>query len=95
MKGKTFKIRAVMKISGERIEFSKTNPGRVKGDKIIGIVDEDGKEKHVSIPLSEVKWVSVWVKRIDQGKVSLVLVALIAVPIIAGAVLFIHLSSGI
>jgi len=68
-KGKEVKIVAVLKKSGERIEFPEGEPGKIVGDKIVGeVVDEAMGRKPVSIPIPDV-WV-VWVKRADAGKTA-------------------------
>jgi hypothetical protein len=66
-KGKEVKIVAVLKKSGERIEFPEGEPGKIVGEKIVGeVVDEAMGRKPVSIPVPDV-WV-VWVKKADAGK---------------------------
>jgi hypothetical protein len=72
-KGEKVKILAVLKTSGERIEFSKKKPGEIVDNKIVGVVvGKDGKEKPVSIPLSEVD--QLWMKKLSGGKTFLAVV---------------------
>lgn len=44
----------VVKTSGERIEFSKSRPGHVSGDRVIGPAT-DGSPSSISIPLSQIR----------------------------------------
>lgn len=61
-KGTKAKILALLKKSGERIEFPKGEPGKIVGDKIVGeAVDETNEKKPVSVPISEVD--QVWIKK--------------------------------
>jgi hypothetical protein len=61
-KGTKANILALLKKSGERIKFPKSEPGKIVGDKIVGeVVDETNKKKPVSIPISDVDLV--WVKK--------------------------------
>lgn len=53
--GDDIKILEVFTTSGTRIKFSKKIPGKIMGDKIVGVVDEDGRKKALSIMLSEVE----------------------------------------
>jgi hypothetical protein len=81
-KGSKAKILAVLKKSGERIEFVKGEPGKIVGDKILGeAVDETNKKKHVSIPISDVD--QVLVKKFSLLKTSLFVVGSITVAFIA------------
>ncbi len=66
-KGQKIEIIAVLKKSGERIEFPKDKPGIIVGDKIVGEpVDKKLDKKPVYIPISEVD--QVWVRKIDGVK---------------------------
>jgi hypothetical protein len=75
------RILAVMKTSGEHVEFPKGQPGRIRGYSIIGTVGYT----QISIPLSEVELV--WVKRVDPaltfiaviGSVALALTGLLVI----------------
>jgi len=73
-KGKKVKILEVFKTTGELVEFSTHSAGRVSGDKIVGVVNVDGKKELVSIPFSEVRWI--WLKRFDLFKTICALLAI-------------------
>jgi len=60
--GKQVVILAVLKTSGEYVEFSKDQPGRIEDNTIVGVVGTET----VSIPIAEVK--QVWVKRFSAGR---------------------------
>lgn len=49
-------IYSVVKKSGEKIEFSRKDPGRVINNTIVGgLYDKEGNKIRVSIPMSEIK----------------------------------------
>ena len=66
-KGENVSFMTVYTKSGDLYEFSKRQPAKIVGDKIVGeSIDDTGKKKAVSIPLSEVE--VVWIKKVDSGK---------------------------
>jgi hypothetical protein len=70
--GKKVVILGVLKTSGQYVEFSKDQPGRISNQNIVGTVGSEP----VSIPLSEVE--QVWVKQISPGRTILAVVGGIA-----------------
>ncbi len=77
-KGKEVEIRAVLKKSGERIEFSRGKPGKIIGDKIVGVVvDKTNRKIAVSIAISDVELAWVW--KTNYGKTFLAVVGGIAI----------------
>ena len=65
---KKAEILAVVNKSDEWIEFSRSRPGRVFATKIAGeVIDKSGKNKTVSIPLSEIKFVWMKTKSFTEG----------------------------
>ncbi len=66
-KGGNISFITVFTKSGDLYEFSKRQPAKMVGDKIVGLTTDDtGKKTAVSIPLSEVE--VVWIKKRDIGK---------------------------
>jgi len=66
-KGGNISFITVFTKSGDLYEFSKRQPAKMVGGKIVGeAIDDTGKIKTVSIPLSEVE--VVWIKKRDVGK---------------------------
>lgn len=79
--GKKVVILGVLKTSGEHVEFSKDQPGRISNDRIVGSIGT----KSISIPLSEVELV--WVKVISPGRTFLAVIAgVAAVGVLAGII---------
>lgn len=66
-KGGNISFITVFTKSGDLYEFSKRQPAKKVGDKIVGeAIDDTGKKTAVSIPLSEIE--VVWIKKRDIGK---------------------------
>jgi hypothetical protein len=63
-------VLSVVKISGERVEFSKSHPGRVKGNIIVGTATNIS-AGGVSIPLSDVRQIE-YKKTNTMGTIILV-----------------------
>jgi uncharacterized membrane protein YcjF (UPF0283 family) len=70
---KEVKILAVKKTSGELIEFTKAEPGKIAENKIIGV---NAQQKPFSIPFSEVEWIKV--KKISTGKTIFAVVGILS-----------------
>lgn len=84
-RGENISFISVYTKSGDLYEFSKKRPAKLSGDKIVGYaINDTGKEKAVSIPLSEIE--VVWIKKVDRNKNFIRLFAIVGGIAIYGVV---------